>query len=157
MTLIHRSGLIAAVSALLLVFWPSWAIGQEGDMQQRVEDLLAQYPGGEQTNWNEVNWQDGEVIMTLVPDDLSVAPLAATCTTGRFCAYDGSNYNGNRISFTTCTSQHSVAQLVGPVRSMYNARSSGTIRAYAGSSLLASATAGQGRNVSGTTSHISCS
>lgn len=153
-----RSMFTAIVTAVLLAFWaPSWAISPEPGIQDMVDDLLAQHPGGEQTGWNEVSWQGGEVVLTLMSDDPSADPLAVNCAAGRFCAYDGSNYSGNRITFSTCTNYHSVAQLVRPVRSMYNARGSGTIRAYSGSTLLASATAGRGTNVSGTTSHISCS
>lgn len=79
------------------------------------------------------------------------------CTTGKFCAYNQTGYRGDKITFSTCSSSQSVTGLTGAVRSIANSRSTGIIRAYAGSTLLASAAAGTGVNVTGTTTNIFCS
>ena len=148
--------LASATAALLALSTPSWASTQEPGLQHQIDELILQHPGGVQTGWNEITWGQGEVVMNLAQGRAGDS-LTSSCAAGRFCAFDGANYSGNKITFSTCTSSHSVSPLPRPVRSMYNARSSGTIRAYAGSTLLASASAGSGSNVTGTTSHISCS
>lgn len=155
-------GIVIGAIALLAtsVAGPTAAATGTGNMQERVEAVLAENPGGTQIGWNEISWDDGDVILTLAP---SASPSGVTafaavggCTAGRFCAYSQSSYGGDKITFSTCTSSHSVSALSGPVRSMANSRTSGTIRAYAGSTLLASAAAGTGSNVTGTTTKISC-
>lgn len=156
--------LVLAVTALtlsLVSVTPAIAETGTGDMQVRVEAVLAEYPGGEQTAWNEISWDDGAIVMTLQAAASSsggAALLAAVggCASGKFCAYNQTAYRGDKITYSTCASSQSVAALTGAVRSIANSRTSGTVRAYAGSTLLASAAAGAGASVGGTTTNISC-
>ena len=39
------------------------------DMQERVNAALAEIPGGVQTGWNEVTWDDGAMVLTIAGDD----------------------------------------------------------------------------------------
>jgi len=150
----------AVIAAVLLIALPGAAARADdaSDMQDRVDAALRAQPGGTQTDWNEVTWNQGDVILTLAPPTASATGLAVVggCTSGRFCAYSGSSYTGSKLTYSTCASAQSVAALGAPVRSIANARSSGVILAYGGSTLLASASAGAGSNVSGTTTNISC-
>lgn len=126
-------------------------------MQARVDSALTANPGGTQIAWNEVSWDDGAMILTLAPETGTVHTMVGGCASGKFCAYDHASYSGNKITYSTCTSYQSVSALPGAVRSMANSRTSGSIKAYSGSTLLATATAGHGTNVGGTTTYISCS
>ncbi|GGH33742.1 peptidase inhibitor family I36 protein [Microbacterium album] len=161
-----------AIAGMLFFTAPTVTFAAETptqDMQERVEAALADRPGGVQTSWNEVNWDDGRVVLTLDPTSsragssvvlaTDVVALAAVggCASGTFCAYNQTGYRGDKITFSTCASSHSVSGLVGSVRSIANSRSSGVVRAYNGTTLLASATAGNGSNVSGTTNKLTCS
>lgn len=136
--------------------------GIEEIMQARIDQTLADHPGGTQTAWNEISWDDGEIILTLASETPSVNPhiallAVADCPSSRFCAYSAASYGGSRITFSTCTSNHSPSALGGPVRSLANSRSSGAVRAYNSSNtLLATANAGTGTNVGGTTTKLSC-
>jgi len=152
------------VAVMVLTSWfasPAQAITSNPEMQTRVETVLEQNPGGTQIAWNEVSWDDGEVVLTLAPPTVGAGPavlaVVGGCTSGKFCAYNQTGYLGDKITYSTCTSTQSVANLIGAVRSIANSRTTGTIRAYAGSTLLASAAAGAGSNVTGTSTNISCS
>ncbi len=157
-----KTAIVIGTCVVLMLSWISTPANasQAGSMQQRVDAVLEENPGGAQTAWNEVSWGDGDVVLTLAPlaSDNAIVSLTAVagCTSGRFCVYNQTGYRGDKITYSTCTSSHSVAALAGAVRSIANSRTSGTIRAYAGSTLLASAAAGAGTNVAGTTSSLSC-
>lgn len=127
-------------------------------MQQRVSAALAAEPGGEQTAWNEISWDNGAVVLTLASDTAiaSVAAQVGTCTSGNFCAYSSANYGGNKLTFSTCTSGLSVAGLGGPVRSIANSRSSGTVRAYNGGTVVLTVAPGTGKNTLATITSLSC-
>lgn len=158
-----RIPLAIAAVALLFTAWTStaaWADAGQSEMQSRIDAALAGQPGGIQIGWNEISWDDGDVVLTLAPASTSggAGRRAAIggCASGKFCAYNQTGYRGDKITYSACTSSHSVAGLAGAVRSIANSRTSGTVRAYAGSTLLASASAGSGKNVTGTTTKISC-
>ncbi len=78
-------------------------------------------------------------------------------TSGKFCAYTLPGYLGNKLTFSTCTSNHGVSALGGSVRSIANSRSSGTVKAYNGSSLVLSVSAGTGKNTTATITKLACS
>lgn len=125
-------------------------------MQQRVNAALAEVPGGVQTAWNEVSWDDGAVVLTLAPEGVATAAAVGSCASGTFCAYAKVGYTGTKLTFSTCTSGLSVAALP-QVRSIANARSSGTVSAYNGSTLVTTVAAGTGKNTAGTITSLSCS
>lgn len=150
--------LLATVALALSPMGSTPTNPDDANMQARVDTVLAANPGGEQTAWNVVSWDDGAVVLTLAPENSVGSLTVGGCATGKHCAYNGVSYTGDKLTYSTCTSHESVSALPGTVRSMANSRSSGSIKAYSSSStLLATATAGHGTNVGGTTSYISCS
>lgn len=150
-----------AAAALLVVggmFAPAAAQASSDDLQERVDQVLAAYPGGEQTGPGEITWDDGAVVLTLLPGtaDSALARGVGSCADGTFCAFSGSSLSGARISFTSCSGANSVAPLGSPVRSIANARSSGVVVAYNGSSAVASVGAGAWTNTSATITRLGC-
>lgn len=123
-------------------------------MQDRVDEVLAAYPGGTQVGEGEISWNDGEVVLTLAQGGSFRA--VGSCSTGSFCAYTGTALSGARISFTNCTGANSVSPLGSPVRSFANARSSGTVYAYNGSTSAASTAAGTYKNTTDTVTRLGC-
>lgn len=100
----------------------------EPDLQQQIDAVLAEFPGGTQTAPNEVSWQDGTVVLTLANDEQVAARSVGSCATGTHCVYSGSGLSGSKLTFSTCSTQ-SVAPLGAPVASIANARSV-VVRAY---------------------------
>lgn len=133
-------GLSLLVGALTVGAAPASAASDP--LQERVDAVIAEF-GGTQTASNEVSWEDGAVVLTLASDGVALRAVGS-CATGAFCAYSGFGYSGNRLTFIGCTTGNSVAAL-GTVRSIANARTSGTVRAYDGSALIATLAPGTGR------------
>lgn len=103
-------------------------------LQTRITAVLDANPGGTQLNSHTVQWNDGDVTLDLAPT------AVGTCATGSFCAYSSPNLTGSKLSYATC-STYSVTAIT--VRSIANARSSGSIRAQnSGGSTLATVGAG---------------
>ena len=139
-------------------------------LQSRVDAVLAEF-GGTQTAPNEISWDGGATTLDLAPDpadpgtDLlrsaSTLSLTATtvggCASGRHCIYSGSGYTGDKVTFSGCATNESVALLDGYVRSVVNETASSMVRVYAGSTLLVRVAAGRGKNVTGAATRISCS
>lgn len=120
-----------AVTVLLSLVAPFAASADEpasDALQQRIDSILTQYPGGMQTAANEVSWDDGDIVLTLDSGN-GIGPLAVgSCETGKYCAYSGIGLSGSKITFTTCGTTQSTSP-IGTVRSLANARSSGRIEA----------------------------
>ena len=133
-------------------------------MQQAVEEVLEEHPGGTQTGWNEVSWDDGEVVLNIAPEEagiLGVSGNAITalstsrnCASGRYCAFSRPGYSGSKLTVSSCTNR-STSQLP-QVRSIANSRSSGTVRAYNGNRQITSVAPRSGKNVSGTITRLTC-
>jgi hypothetical protein len=145
------------IGALLSMSGPAHAHNLE--LQEQVDVILKQNPGSKQTGPNEVTMVGGDPVLTLDVDEdlLSFAAKAVgSCPSGKFCAYSSIGYNGSVLTYSTCTSNHSVAGL-SAVRSIANSRASGTVRAYKGSTLLATVAAGTGKDVSAGSTKLTCS
>lgn len=160
---------VLAIAALLIPSTAWAADGAGSEMQDAVETVIAEY-GGEQTGWNEVTWDDGDVVLELDPTDPDnndsdgpvigsesasglIAAVRDNCQAGRYCVYAKIGYNGNKLTYRACPATHtSFGALLGPVRSVKNDRTTGTIRAYRGSTVKAALAPGRGAaNVSGIT------
>lgn len=147
--------LMAASVAALGVFAPvsATAVGPEDypSMAERVAQVVAEH-GGEQTGWNQVSWDGGAAVLTLAPT-ATIAPLAAAaCTAGKYSVYSQISYGGSELAFTACPATQTSFGVIGSVRSIKNARTSSTVRAYAGTTVRATLSPGAGSaNVSGVT------
>lgn len=144
--------LATVLTVLALTLAPS-AAADDPSMQERVEAVIDEH-GGVQSGWNEVTWDDGDVVLTIEPEGF--APFAVgNCATGRYCVYDGQNRTGSKLSFTSCAN-HSVSPLGSPVRSMANARSSGSVVAKNGSTIVLTVAVGATKNTTATITHANC-
>jgi len=127
--------------------------------QDQVDAVIAEF-GGTQTAANEVSWDDGAVVLTIAAQTTSrgiTAFAVGGCPSGTFCAYSGTSYTGSRLTFTACTTGNSVAAL-GTVRSLANARGTGTVRAYDGWATVATLGPNTGAaSVAAGTDKINCS
>lgn len=83
--------LIACVVMALATATPAAASATStpASMQQRVNAVLAAEPGGIQTAWNEVSWDDGAIVLTLADETVPAAEASqvGTCASGTFCVY----------------------------------------------------------------------
>jgi hypothetical protein len=144
------------ILALVSIFAGTPAFA-DPDVQSQIDEVLAEFPGGTQTAWNEVSWDNGAVVLTLsVPGEV-VAMGVGSCANGYYCAYAGPSYTGSKLTFSGCTAGNSVAALGAPVRSIANSRVFGTVSAYNSSSFLFSVGAGSGTNTGASVTLLSCS
>lgn len=119
-------------------------------MQERVDEVLDTDPEAEQTEWNEVSWDDGEVVLTLDPTSttdgqiLRASTAMSKCPKGSYCAFSKRNYTGDRLRISSCINRSTTAMTA--VNSVANARTSGTVRAYNGRTRAATVTARSGKS-----------
>lgn len=145
---------------VMLVLFPSQVNATRVDpsTQARINAIIEEF-GGTQSSWNEVSWENGEVILAVASSaDGAAAPMAVgSCAEGRYCAFSQAGYIGDKLSFTACpANQFSFAPLSN-VRSVANSRATLTVRIYGGTVLKATLPPNTGTpNVSGVT-RISCS
>ncbi len=165
----HPRTLLTVVLALVPLVTPAEASAATPSitpMQEQVEDVIDEH-GGVQTGWNEVTWDDGAIILTIAREDSikagTISARAATasaardnCAAGKYCAYGKAGYGGNKLTYSSCPATHTSFSIIGSPRSIKNNRTSGTVKAYNGSTLKNTLTAGKGNsNTSGITK-ITC-
>jgi len=150
------TALVSLAAALLLApAVPATAAESGTDLQQRIERVIDDFPGGVQTAANEISWADGDVVLTLAdPESRAAARSVGSCATGAHCVYSSTNMQGSRLTFTTCTTS-SVAPLGSPVRSIANARGS-VVRAYNAIGVVGSVSANSSTNVGWSMTKIGC-
>lgn len=164
----HHPRTVLATAALVLValFTPTTASATTPPataMQERVEDILEEH-GGVQTGWNEVTWDEGAVILTIAPDDsieagpVGVRAAAAqdNCAAGKYCAYGKASYGGNKLTYSACPATHTSFSIIGSPRSIKNNRTTGTVKAYNGSTLKNTLTPGNGNSSTTGITKITC-
>ncbi len=144
----HRTVIAAVLTGLALAIAAPAAANADplsgsDALQQRVDAVLAKFPGGTQIAPNEVSWDGGATILTRAGDGTGIHPdSVGSCATGDYCAYSGSGLSGSKISFSACDTTVSTAP-VGSVLSVANARSSGYVQAKnSGGSVLSTIYAG---------------
>jgi hypothetical protein len=128
--------LLAAIAssvalALTLTLTPTLAyaeaVPREQDISDTVLRLLEEFPGGTQVGPDQISWNDGAVILTL---EGAVGKRALnSCASGRYCAWDSTNYTGNQVSFSSCSSTGSTTSVLPLTRvwSIANKRTSGHV------------------------------
>lgn len=140
------------MAAMLPLAAPVAAAGTNS-VQARVDAVLAEF-GGVQITANQVSFDGGRAVLTL--ESGTIAPLAVkSCATGTFCAYNLTNQGGAKLAFTDCKATNSTAPL-GQVRSVANARSSGTVKAYNGATAVLSVAAGKAANTGASITRLGC-
>jgi hypothetical protein len=137
-------------TSLLLVASPAVAASSASRvaLEIRATAVLEANPGGQEIAPGIVSWGNGAVVLTL---DGAVSPQAVgTCATGQYCAWSETSYIGTKLAFTACSAggtSSSLALLGGVVRSTANARSSGTVKAKNGSTVVYTMAANTGKAV----------
>lgn len=142
-------------------------------MQARIDAVIAQY-GGIQTAPNEVTWASEGTVLDLATTQPAATTAASktrsaaavedvtpatvgSCGSGHHCVYSQPSYNGDKLEYSTCASSQSIAALGANVKSIANNRRSSTIKAYNGSTVVATVAANSGKNVTSTVTKIGCS
>lgn len=120
-----------------------------------VVDVMKEVPGGIIVDANRAVWPDLGMTLT-VPSRAEVGLRAAvgSCATGQVCAFTGGSLTGAKLSWTTCSTHTIPSSFV--TRSIADARSSGSLQARNGSTVLATAPANGWANVSGTANNVRC-
>lgn len=126
---------------------------EEPEVAPEVAYALEAEPGGVVIDyWNAV-WPELDMTLT-VPSGVARAAVG-NCASGRICAFNGYGASGAYLSWGSCGS-HATSALSGSVRSIANARSSGTLYARNGTTIVASAGASSSANVYRTTTNVFC-
>lgn len=119
--------LLAILATLTLIFTGALPAQAGSSLQAEIDAILNEFPGGVQISANAIEWDDGEVTLTLATE--GIQPFAVgLCATGKYCVFNQTILAGSQLSFTTCDKTYSTAALPGGVRSAANARSSGTVK-----------------------------
>ena len=163
--------LVAAFAlAMVTLTAPAGAVAQElsptaSTMQERIDEVIGEH-GGTQTGWNEITWNDGDIVLTLesetdmAPSRRATAASAAKddCAAGKYCVYAKTEYAGNKIRYSACPATYtSFTLLHASIHSIKNDLSSGTVRAYNGSTLKKTLSPGAGAPTVTNITKITCS
>lgn len=162
-----KRSLTAAAAALCLIGLgmltaPS-ASAADSELQAdpTVLEMLEAVPGGVLLSETHAIWPETgmELVVPSSTTGLSAARSVAAqsvglCPAGRVCAFDQTATAGARLSWSTCGTAFPVGSFT--VRSIADARSSGYVQAKYGSTVRATAYAGDWTNVYGTVSRINC-
>jgi hypothetical protein len=172
-TSIGAALLLAAT--VLLPIGATAASAAEDPVQDRVDSVIADF-GGVQTGAGEITWNGGEAVLEIIPaaevagvaedarsfasDALAASSLLAraavgNCASGKICAYSGSSMTLSKLSFSTCSGANSVAAL-GAVRSIANARSSGSAYGYNGATKVVTVSADSYKNTTAKITRVGC-
>ncbi|WP_431807789.1 hypothetical protein [Microbacterium paraoxydans] len=141
-----------AATALLLLGGSVAPAHADESLHPDVVYALDHVPGGVVVDPYTVVWPDLGMELSVPSPTLRAV---GSCATGQYCAYSEPNRGGTRLSFTVC----SIVSTSGlsTVRSIANARTSGTVQARnAASTVLASAGAGATANVVGAVTNLRC-
>lgn len=122
----------------------------EGAEPQIVE-MLDAVPGGILIDSTHAVWPELDMEMTV---QSGTARAVEGCSTGKICAFNAYFADGNFLSFGTC-GIHSIPSVFS-VKSVANARSSGTAPARNGTTVPKTISAGTFQNTSGTVTNIRC-
>lgn len=142
--------LLAVMTLLLGISSPAHA--DDSSPHPDVVYALSAVPGGVLLDDATVVWP--ALGMTLSAET-GTSRSVGSCGTGLFCAYSGTDQSGTKLSFSACTTVSTAA--LSSVRSLANARSSGSVQARNSSgTVLATAVAGSAVNVGGTTVSLRC-
>ncbi|MEO5535265.1 MAG: peptidase inhibitor family I36 protein [Pseudolysinimonas sp.] len=115
-------------------------------LSSRVAEILQEFPGGIEVAPGVIEWQKGAVTLTL-ESEFSARSIG-TCSTGQYCAWSNTLYSGTKLAFTSCSvggTSSSLAPLGGLVRSTANARTSGTVNAVNGATVVYTMAANTGK------------
>jgi hypothetical protein len=144
-----------AISALLPATAAHAAPTIKDKTNPAISYALENEPGGVVVNDTTVVWPEKGMTLT-VPSASGFSTLAVgSCATGSVCAFSSSNLGGAKLSWTGCGSYSTAA--LSTVGSIANARSSGTLQARNGATVVASVGPNSWTNVFSRVSSVRCS
>lgn len=114
--------LLTAVSSPI----SAWSQPSEESSAQYVIDEVMKEHGGTQTAWNEIQWNGGEITLTLDPSfsksgarsARSAVSAASSCSKGKYCVYGSKEHAGTKLSFSSCPASNVSFGAIGSVRSI---------------------------------------
>lgn len=140
--------------ATILLLLPSTAHASPVD--EAIVQALDEHPGGVQTAWNEVSWDDGDVTLTIAPRSLlATFSSFGRCDRGAFCIFSGYGGVGKKVTYRSCGT-YSTSVLGQPVRSIVNSRSGNTVRGKNGSTIVVTVGPSGARNVYSPINTVEC-
>lgn len=142
------AGILVAAASILL----APAASADATAEPQIVEAVKRVPGGIVINSHTAHWP--EYAMTLTVPDERLRDAIGACPHGSVCAFSGSSLSGSRLAWTTCGT-HSTGALVS-VRSIANARISGTLQARYGTTVRATASAQSWNNVTGSVDNVHC-
>lgn len=157
----------ATIGAALLIagaFAAPAAAAADGSVQPdpQIAAMLESIPGGTAVDAYHAVWPELDMEMSVATpkrdaaatrSSASIASVGA-CATGKVCAFSLSGTNGAKLSWGTCNTSFPVGTFT--VRSIADARSTGYVQAKYGTTVRATAYAGNWTNVYGSVSRITC-
>ncbi len=145
---------LAALVSLILLATPTAAVAEETPISPEVADALEVEPGGVVIDYWTAEWPDTGMRLDVEPE-IFLRAAVGSCASGRICAFSKVGATGTKLSWSSCGT-YSTSALGSAVRSIANARSTGTLKALNGSTTVASASAGTSTNVYATVTKVSC-
>ena len=146
---------LAATVVFGLATLPATAAFAAESVDDQISYALAAVPGGTQTAWNQVTWPDGTTFIAEDTDGSPTPAAATNCSSGKFCAHSEIHGAGSRLEFSTCPSTNGVSALPR-VRSVSNARTSGTVTGLNGTTIIVTVAPATTKNVTKTINKVNC-
>lgn len=147
-----NSRLFAVVAGAAMILGASTTSAVADSLDPAIEYALAHEPGGIVVDEATVVWP--HLGMELTVSSATARALSTECPTGLICAFGGHNETGTRLTWATCA-VHSTAALPN-VLSVASARPVNSVQARNGTTVLATAGAGNYVNVYGAVTNVRC-
>ncbi len=148
----YRLAVAAALTLLMSALAVPAANASQITPDDQIAYALAHEPGGYATGAHTAYWPDLDETMT--SSEAITTQSVGSCGTGSVCAYGGYSLTGAKLSWSSCGT-HSTAALPS-TGSIADARSSGSLQARNGSTVVATAKAGGQANVWSTVTNVKC-
>lgn len=149
--------LAAALLGLVMTLGAAPAMADVDD-DREVDPLVAavldEVPGGVVIDGRHAVWPKLDMELTVPAASGLSSWSVGSCTTGRICAYSNTSLGGASLTFGTCA-VHTIPSSFA-VKSVANARGSGSVQVRNGSTVLKTVAAGGWSNVSGTVTNLRC-
>jgi hypothetical protein len=147
-----RSAIALALAGLLLLVATPTA--QAAAVHPDIQAVLDEVPGGVVVSFSEAYWPALDMAM-VVPGSTLSRVAVGSCASGKICSYASANLSGTRLEWSSCATHSVPSSHVS--RSFANARASGSIvNARNGTTVVASASAGNWKNLTATVTNFRC-
>ena len=128
------------------------AASRSDDLDPRIVYALKAEPGGVVIGEHQVYWPHLEMTLTL--PEYGPRGLSTQCPVGTICAFLLTNEGGTRLTWGACGTYPTTA--LPTVGSVASARPTGSVQARNGTTVVATASAGNFVNVFAATNNVRC-